>query len=143
MWSTTSVMDCYRTASADRVRRRTGRPAGSGDRGCRGGRAPVGRVDWTCAEIGHGSKVDAEKRRRVARREFIRGHHPDRGGDPDDFIAGLAALDGPEPTPTPQAAPVEVPPRVVFKDQPWPQSAVTALLRRLRRPGHEPPSAPR
>jgi hypothetical protein len=84
--------------------------------------------------------VDAEKRRRVARREFIRGHHPDRGGDPDVFIAGLAAMDSPEPAPTPQAAP---PPRVVFEDQPWPRSAVTVLLRRLRRPRHDPPRAPR
>jgi hypothetical protein len=87
--------------------------------------------------------VDAEKRRRVARREFIRGHHPDRGGDPDDFVAGLAALDGAETAPTPQPAPAAMPPpRVVFEDQPWPRSAVTALLRRLRRPGHDPPTAP-
>jgi len=27
------------------------------------------------------------------RREFIRAHHPDRGGDPAAFIAGLADLD--------------------------------------------------
>jgi hypothetical protein len=27
------------------------------------------------------------------RREFIRTHHPDRGGDPAVFIAGLADLD--------------------------------------------------
>jgi hypothetical protein len=27
------------------------------------------------------------------RREFIRTHHPDRGGDPAAFIAGLADLD--------------------------------------------------
>jgi hypothetical protein len=113
--------------------------------GCRGGRVLLGRVDWTRAEVGPGSAVDAEKRRRVARREFIRGHHPDRGGDPDDFIAGLAALDGAEPAPTPQAAaPADMPPpRVVFEDQPWPRSAITALLRRLRRPGHDPPTAPR
>jgi hypothetical protein len=31
-----------------------------------------------------------EVRRRY--REFIRTHHPDRGGDPDEFQAGLAAL---------------------------------------------------
>lgn len=32
---------------------------------------------------------------RVARqefREFVRAHHPDRGGDPDVFVAGLARL---------------------------------------------------
>ena len=32
-----------------------------------------------------------EIRRR--RRDFIRPHHPDRGGDPDLFIAGLGAFD--------------------------------------------------
>ena len=31
-----------------------------------------------------------ELRRRY--REFIRTHHPDRGGDPDEFQAGLAAF---------------------------------------------------
>ena len=30
---------------------------------------------------------------RRARREFIRTHHPDRGGDPAAFAAGLAAYD--------------------------------------------------
>jgi hypothetical protein len=81
--------------------------------------------------------VDAEERRRLARREFIRDHHPDRGGDPDDFIAGLAELDVPESEPSPQAVPAEMPPpRVVFDDQPWPRSAVTALLQRLRRASH-------
>ena len=30
---------------------------------------------------------------RQARREFIRTHHPDRGGDPAAFAAGLAAYD--------------------------------------------------
>ena len=27
------------------------------------------------------------------RRQFIRAHHPDRGGDPDAFIAGLRSFD--------------------------------------------------
>ena len=31
--------------------------------------------------------------RRARRREFIRTHHPDRGGDSDAFIAGLAEFD--------------------------------------------------
>lgn len=30
---------------------------------------------------------------RRARRAFVRDHHPDRGGDPADFIAGLARFD--------------------------------------------------
>jgi hypothetical protein len=29
---------------------------------------------------------------RAERRAFIRGHHPDRGGDPDEFIEGLHRL---------------------------------------------------
>jgi len=35
---------------------------------------------------------DSQSRRR-ARREFIRAHHPDRGGDAAAFAAGLAELD--------------------------------------------------
>ena len=31
--------------------------------------------------------------RRAQRREFIRTHHPDRGGDSESFIAGLAEFD--------------------------------------------------
>ena len=47
--------------------------------------------------------MDSEAARR--RREFIRAHHPDRGGDPDVFMAGLRRFDaapeqpGPEPLP--------------------------------------------
>ena len=33
---------------------------------------------------------DAEQRRRL--RSFVMAHHPDRGGDADEFITGLAAL---------------------------------------------------
>jgi hypothetical protein len=31
---------------------------------------------------------------RAARRAWIAAHHPDRGGDPSTFAAGLAAFDG-------------------------------------------------
>ena len=48
-----------------------------------------------------GGLVDDEQSRRRARREFIRTHHPDRGGDPDAFAAGLAAYDRlPRPAPS-------------------------------------------
>ena len=50
--------------------------------------------------------MDDEQSRRRARREFIRTHHPDRGGDPDAFAAGLAAYD--RPLPRAPAARVEV-----------------------------------
>jgi hypothetical protein len=36
--------------------------------------------------------VDDQQRRRRVRREFIRAGHPDRGGDPAAFAAGLAEL---------------------------------------------------
>jgi hypothetical protein len=69
-----------------------------------------------------------EIRRRRAR--FIRMHHPDRGGNPDVFLAGLRALDrelrqGTEP-----------PPRVVIvKRRPWLTRQVIAVAWRLR---HDP-----
>lgn len=33
--------------------------------------------------------------RAAARREFVRTHHPDRGGDPETFMTGLAGFDSP------------------------------------------------
>ena len=62
-----------------------------------------------------------------ARREFIRTHHPDRGGDPAIFIAGLDHLDGQ------RAAPGQPPrPRVVgVPHRPWPIRLLSALIRRL------------
>jgi hypothetical protein len=63
------------------------------------------------------------------RREFIRAHHPDRGGDTEAFIAGLRGFDDepqrvrPAPPPRPR---VTVVPR-----QPWPSRLVTAAVRRL------------
>ena len=53
------------------------------------------------------------------RRDFIRAHHPDRGGDPDFFIAGLRAFDtGPEQDPGP------LPKVVIVRRRPW-------LIRRI------------
>ena len=72
--------------------------------------------------------MDAEQQRRAARREFIRAHHPDHGGDPAEFAAGLARLDS-EPT----RPPADGPNLVEFEDQPWPRSFVSVLLSRLRR----------
>ena len=40
------------------------------------------------------------------RRQFIRAHHPDRGGDAGTFIAGMRAFDA-------EQAPRDPPPRVV------------------------------
>jgi hypothetical protein len=73
--------------------------------------------------------VDDEQSRRQARREFIRTHHPDRGGDPDAFAAGLAAHD----RLLPRAPAARI---VVVPDTPLLVSLLTAALRRMgwRRP---------
>lgn len=41
------------------------------------------------------SDADRRAAERAARREFIRSAHPDRGGDPDAFIAGLESFGRP------------------------------------------------
>ena len=55
---------------------------------------------------------------RRARRTFIRAHHPDRGGDPEQFVAGLARF---EPAPI----------RVVIRPRPTWRSRLAAARRRL------------
>jgi hypothetical protein len=74
--------------------------------------------------------VDDEQSRRRARREFIRAHHPDRGGDPDAFAAGLAAFD----RLAPRAPAARV---VVVANTPVLVSLLTAVLRRMG--WHRPP----
>jgi hypothetical protein len=65
--------------------------------------------------------VDGEQSRRSVRREFIRAHHPDRGGDSAAFAAGLAELD--------QFAADWRPARVVVAaDTPLLVSLLTALM---------------
>ena len=65
------------------------------------------------------------KGEQAARRAFIRGHHPDRGGDPADFMAGLQRFDA-------QAAGVG--PRVVaVRHRAWPVRLFLAVGRWLGR----------
>ena len=64
-----------------------------------------------------------ERERRRARREYIRACHPDRGGDPAAFAAGLAALDHPH-VPPPRARVVVVP------DKTWLVILLSAVARR-------------
>jgi hypothetical protein len=70
----------------------------------------------------------ADEQCRAARRAYIRAHHPDRGGDPAAFAAGLARFRG-----CPQAAR----PRVqVVRRPPLARRLLLILARRLgwRRP---------
>jgi hypothetical protein len=66
-----------------------------------------------------------EARRR--RRDFIRAHHPDGGGDPEAFIAGLRAFGaGYEPDMGP---PPEV---IIIRRRAWLLRQAATLARRLR-----------
>lgn len=61
------------------------------------------------------------------RRRFIREHHPDLGGDPETFIAGMRALEA-EQAPWTRVATV-----VVIKREKWPTRLVIAAGRRIHR----------
>lgn len=63
-------------------------------------------------------------------REFVRTHHPDRGGDPDVFVAGLARFSA-RPEQAPQAARYDAPIEVVAA-LPVPVRVAVALIRTLR-----------
>jgi hypothetical protein len=83
-----------------------------------------------------GRARDIERRRR----EFIRTHHPDRGGDTEGFIAGLRGFDA-EQTPTgpgPEPGPGSQPRVTIIPHRAWPTRLVTAAVRKLR-PGSPPP----
>lgn len=68
------------------------------------------------------------------RREFIRAHHPDRGGDPDVFMAGLRSFAA-----EPEPAGLEPLPRVVVvAHRAWHTRLMTALARRVH-PGERVP----
>jgi hypothetical protein len=74
--------------------------------------------------------VDEQSWHRLARRDFIRAHHPDRGGDPAAFMTGLAAFD---------RLPAGAPPArvVVVADTPLLVSLLAALMHRIG--WHRPP----
>ena len=72
---------------------------------------------------------DSAAAQRRARRDFIRTHHPDAGGNRDDFVAGW-------PTSTSaESIRLDLAPHpVVVVPQPtWPVSLTTVVLRRMRR----------
>ena len=71
---------------------------------------------------------------RRRRREWIKAHHPDQGGDPGRFIAGLAGLDTPAPAPSTAGRPT-----VYRSRSPWRRAR--RMARAVRQyVTHEPPS---
>lgn len=69
---------------------------------------------------------------RAAYRAFVRAHHPDRGGDPDEFVAGLARFrDGVDP-PAPPDDPRWDRPVEIVTPLPAPVRVAVALIRTLR-----------
>ena len=71
---------------------------------------------------------DTEHRRRTQRREFIRTHHPDRGGEATEFLTGLSRF-----APDPPATADTPAPRIVFVPRnPRPRRLLRALLCPLR-----------
>lgn len=70
---------------------------------------------------------------RAAYRAFVRDHHPDRGGDPEFFVAGLARLRaGPGIGDSAGDARYDAPVEIVTP-LPLPTRVVVALIRTLRR----------
>ncbi len=68
---------------------------------------------------------------RAAYRAFIRDHHPDRGGDPDFFVAGLARLRAGPAAPDPDERRYDAPIEIVTP-LPLPTRVVVALIRTRR-----------
>jgi len=78
--------------------------------------------------------VNAEER--SAFRAFVREHHPDRGGDPGAFVAGLARFGAGPPSadtqPTPDERRFDAPVEVVGP-LPFPVRVGVALIRTWHR----------
>jgi hypothetical protein len=80
-----------------------------------------------------------EARWRAEFRAFVREHHPDRGGDPDEFVAGLARFAESRPGGPATAADAEDDPRydrpVEFTPvhHPFPMRVAIALIRTVRK----------
>ncbi len=74
---------------------------------------------------------EAQVQRR--RRDFIWTHHPDRGGDPDLFVAGLRSFDA-----APESEAEPLPTVVIVPHRGWPARLVSQAARRIRH-GKNPP----
>ncbi len=77
---------------------------------------------------------------RSAYRSFVRTHHPDRGGDPEVFRAGLARFRALAADPHAGAADLDDPrydaPIEIVRDLPLPTRVLVALIRTVRRRTH-------
>ncbi len=69
---------------------------------------------------------------RAAFRAFVREHHPDRGGDPDAFVAGLARFGQRPAEPRPDDPRFDAPVEVVAP-LPFPVRVGVALIRTWHR----------
>ncbi len=69
---------------------------------------------------------------RAAFRAFVREHHPDRGGDPAEFVAGLARFRAAEAAGEPAADPRWDAPIVFVSPLPAPLRVAVALVRTAR-----------
>lgn len=87
-------------------------------------------------ELPDGRGMSPEQR--AAYRAFVRDHHPDRGGDPDVFVAGLARFRaGPAAAGTDRSGPPDADrydaPVEIVGTLPLPTRVVVALIRTVRR----------
>jgi hypothetical protein len=69
---------------------------------------------------------------RAAFRAFVREHHPDRGGDPEVFVAGLARFGQRSAEPPPDDPRFDAPVEVV-SPLPFPVRVGVALIRTWHR----------
>jgi hypothetical protein len=74
-----------------------------------------------------------EAERRARRRELVRRHHPDVGGDPDTFVEVLRALDPPPASPAGAVSPASGAPRVPGPSGPPRRGRLSARSARRRR----------
>jgi hypothetical protein len=88
----------------------------------------------------HGDPADSRDRRELVReyREFVKARHPDRGGDPDEFVAGLtryrALLSDPDTeTGAGRAGPPPVSEVTVYRRGSLPAQMWRSVVERYRR----------
>lgn len=94
-------------------------------------------ADDTATSASRGGPATPEER--AAFRAFVREHHPDRGGDPDAFVAGLARFRpetrAAEAAPSPPDAPDDPrwdAPVEIVTPLPLPVRVAVAVIRTVR-----------